>query len=588
MGYDYERFTPDRFQEFCSALIASQYPDAQSLPVGQKDGGRDGTAGSASKGDLKIFQVKFRRRLLARENHLKWLISSVKDELPKIERLVTRGATSYLLITNVPGTAALDSGTIDKMQAYLDQVLPIPGRVWWRDDLDARLDNSYDLKWAYSEIITSQDMIRMIFEASDKSERGRRRAALEGYLRKQYADDEFVKFKQAELQSSELLELFIDVPGEPVGPVDATTAKTWNSVMLANASSDTVRGVEYAGGTIYSHARNQIGAATLLLDPRGQRAFDRMVIEGAPGQGKSTLAQYLCQVHRMRLLARDEINQLPGEHRLSPVRAPFKVDLRDLARWLANENPFPGVEVDAKVRSLESFLAQQVVFSSGGQSFTVDDLTNIFQDVPALIVLDGLDEVASLAQRAQVIEAIDTAATRMQTTGKSIQFIVTSRPAAIPNAPQFAVKRWKKLSLTSIDEPLIFDYMGRWAKARRVPPQDRDDIRATLQEKLASPHIKDLARNPMQLTILLSLIYSRGRSLPDQRTQLYDNYIDVFFNREAEKDATVRDNRQLLIDLHGYIAWNIHASAEARRTAGRLAGWRASRPNFPILTKERL
>lgn len=67
----------------------------------------------------------------------------------------------------------------------------------------------------------------------------------------------------------------------------------------------------------------------------------------------------------------------------------------------------------------------------------------------------------------------------------------------------------------------------------------------------------------MQLTILLSLIHSRGPSLPDKRTSMYDAYMEMFFSRESEKSSVVRDNRDLLIDIHRFLAWQLQTSAES-------------------------
>ena len=66
----------------------------------------------------------------------------------------------------------------------------------------------------------------------------------------------------------------------------------------------------------------------------------------------------------------------------------------------------------------------------------------------------------------------------------------------------------------------------------------------------------------MQLAILLSLIHRRGVSLPDKRTALYDSYVDIFFDRESEKANVVRENRDLLIRIHRYLAWILHSGAE--------------------------
>ena len=41
MDYLYENLGDERFQEFCSTLIAKEFPNLQAFPVGQPDGGRD-------------------------------------------------------------------------------------------------------------------------------------------------------------------------------------------------------------------------------------------------------------------------------------------------------------------------------------------------------------------------------------------------------------------------------------------------------------------------------------------------------------------------------------------------------------------
>jgi hypothetical protein len=189
--------------------------------------------------------------------------------------------------------------------------------------------------------------------------------------------------------------------------------------------------------------------------------------------------------------------------------------------------------------------------------------------MPALIVLDGLDEVAGATDRQAVIDAISSAADRLGAICPSLQCVVTSRPAATASAPRFG-KDWSYITLTSIEESMVFEYTNRWCEARRIRASEVEDIKRVLNLKLPSPHIRELSKNAMQLTILLTLIYNRGQALPDQRTQLYDSYIDVFFNREADKDATVREYRQLLLALHGYLAWRIHGNTENRRTSGRV------------------
>ena len=93
-------------------------------------------------------------------------------------------------------------------------------------------------------------------------------------------------------------------------------------------------------------------------------------------------------------------------------------------------------------------------------------------------------------------------------------------------------------------------------------------VSSTLDDKLEQPHLRDLARNPMQLAILLHLIHVQGPALPEKRTTLYEEYMNLFFNREAEKSPIVRDRRELLLSIHGVLAWVLQIQAEEGSGSG--------------------
>lgn len=564
MQYDYERFTPDRFQEFCQSLIVSSYPHTQCYPVGQKDGGRD----ALSLTDKSIvFQVKFKRDRFKNDDPYKLITSAVKGEIEKVKKLAERGAERYIIATNISATSALDVGSMDRVQKYLDDELPIPAQVWWRSDIDSRLNNAYDIKWQFSEIITSSDLLRYLVEEGIGESAQRRYLAVSGYMTAQYQSDEYVKFKQADLQASDLLALFIDVPIAHKRFLRPDNSDKRLTQVIRDVIQD-----EISSNPEFSPANISVGGASLLLHSSAQDKLRRVVIEGAPGQGKSTLAQYVCQTYRMKFLDKKaRLEQLPAKHRLVPVRLPMKVDLRDLSSWLRGEDPVTGAEIKTGTTlSLESFLAAQVHVASGGQAFSVDDLNLFLTKTPTIIFLDGLDEVASIPERKTVVDAVSLASARLAIVAPSTQIVVTSRPAAVANMPRFDVEDWDYLTLESISSELIYEYTERWSAARKLAQTDVDDIKRVLRVKLDSTHVKDLARNAMQLTILLNLVHVRGQALPDHRTALYDSYVDVFFNREADKNKAVLANRQLLIDLHGFLAWTMHSAAENRQTNGRV------------------
>ena len=125
-----------------------EHPDTQCFPVGQPDGGRDALSYFVydPKSKFAVFQVKFVRKSLAEADPHKWLPAIVEDEAPKLAALVPKGAVRYYLITNVPGTAHLERGTIDKVNALLSTTLGIPSFSWWRDDVNRRLDDAWSIK----------------------------------------------------------------------------------------------------------------------------------------------------------------------------------------------------------------------------------------------------------------------------------------------------------------------------------------------------------------------------------------------------------------------------------------------------------
>jgi hypothetical protein len=579
MDYPLENLDPERFQQLCQSLLTKEYPQVQCFPVGQPDGGRDAISFSFEGGGDKfmVFQVKYVRKPQSETAPQRWLTAIMEDEAPKVRELIPRGAIKYVLLTNVAGTAHLDSGSIDKLNDALADTLGIPSQCWWRDDINRRLDHSWDLKWVYPEVMSGPDFLRLIIDAGITEHRERRTATIKAFLRAQYMMDEEVRFKQVELQNK-LLDLFIDVPIALRDPADERIQQVYFSVVASTAASPSDRDDMFKldpdtifidpGLRWHTDTFNpSIGAATLILSRLMQKNMPHTVIEGAPGQGKSTIAQYVCQVHRMRLLNEtDALSGLPKHHSNAPCRLPIRVDLRDFALWLGKRDPFSIEHVDLAPqnwnKSLESFLAALITNQSGGAQFSIDDLIAICRISSVLIVLDGLDEVADMTRRHEVVAEIVKGIQRLEENAASLQSIVTSRPAAFANSPGMPHAKYTHFQLLSLKRPLIMDYAERWLRARRVDARQSAEFRKVLREKLDQPHMRDLARNTMQLAILLSLVLTKGGSLPDKRTALYDDYIDLFLNRESEKSLIVRDHRLLLIDIHRYLAWLLHSQAE--------------------------
>ena len=518
-------------------------------------------------GKSLVFQVKFARK--PPEDVDKWIMAAAEGEREKVERLKAKGVRQYYFISNVVGTAHLDVGSIDRLEPKLAALLGLAVVCWWRDDLNRRLDSNWDIKLRYPETLSGQDFFRLLLSLPRTNDHKRQANAIRAFISDQYSEDQEVRFKQVELQNK-LLDLFVDLPFSlhfKRPSKSQTSNRALQLQMLADLRPDDSMALN---DTELNFA--EVGTATLLLSETDVAELSQVVIEGAPGQGKSTLVQYVCQVHRIRLLNKSaELAHLPVKHRTCLIRIPFKVDLRDLSEWLAGNDPFATTKgatlAVPDARSLETFLAHLVSQRSGGLRFEAEDLIQFSQSHPLFVALDGLDEVADIKRRTEVVSAVSKAVWRMRENCPQLQVVVTSRPAAFANSPGFDQTAFPRIELGSVTRAQISEYAGRWIAARKLQTKEISEFHLILNEKMDQPHLRDLARNPMQLTILLSLILTKGAALPDKRTTLYDQYVDVFFGRESTKSQVVRKHLDLLKDIHRYLAWQLHTAAELGRTA---------------------
>jgi hypothetical protein len=581
--YPFELLGPDRFQRLAQIMVATEFPDTQAFPLRQPDGGRDAVAyrWEGSRRSASVFQVKFVERPDALEDPHKWVLETAEEEAPKVAALLQKGVESYTLVTNVRGTGHADSGAIDQLDAILQEALGIPSRGWWRDDLVVRLRGNPRLRWEFPDLLSSVDLIRELIESDLSEERTRRSSAITAYLTEQYEEDGQVRFKQVDLLE-DLLDLFVDIPasisannkrGRSRNKDNAFFQSLWLRFQEGSKGSIAKKKVAREARLLQARdGRFDYPASDLLLDSEFQEHSPLVVIEGAPGQGKSTITQYLCQVHRMRLLDM-ETSRLPSHQLSSPLRIPFRIDLRDLATWFQGRDPFtPDQELRAEQpRSVEAFIAASISHHSGGVDFDVADLLAVLKVTAAVAVFDGLDEVADIETRKHLVDELTATSRRLTATALSFQMIVTSRPAAFANSPGFDYKSFRYLTLEAITPDIAKAYSEKWIKARKLTQRDARDVKRVLETKLEESHMRELARNTMQLTILLSLIYARGSSLPDKRTALYAAYIETFLNRESEKSEIVREHRELLVSLHGYLAWILHSDTERGSGSGRIS-----------------
>lgn len=254
----------------------------------------------------------------------------------------------------------------------------------------------------------------------------------------------------------------------------------------------------------------------------------------------------------------------------------MEIALRHVASWVEEKNPYSSSlkeEVFNQIwsKSLESFMVGHILHHSPNNDFRISDLHAIIKEHPVLIVFDGFDEIANIKIRQEVVEFIDRGVERLKANTKFIQILITSRPAAFSNASGFPIDSYPHFELTDMTSSCTEEYVEKWIRTNRLDDREGNEIRRLVKEKLQISHLHELAKSPMQLAIFISLLRTRGESLPNKRTALYDSYIDLFFNREAEKNQIIRDKRDLIIDIHKYLAWILHSEAELLKNNGTIS-----------------
>lgn len=552
--YLYERLGDHDFQQLIGALLSYRFSDFVPLPLRQADGGRDGVR--VTPAERLVYQVKW-SATGNEKDPVSWLDAAIVKESSAIKRLANEGTRKYVLVTNVQSTGREGSGTFDRLNTKLNQHssdFGIEITALWREAINPMVDTApTELKWAYAEMLAGWDLVRYL--VSEHAE-FKRDSSLRDLLRRvaaaQWAEDERIKFSQAELDRELLTDLFVDVPAERV--------------------ESPRRALDFRRDT----ETERLGGAAAYLT--GKALYPLTLVRGVPGQGKSTLSQLVCQAFRVAFMPQDtDHDDLP---QVKDPRFPVRFDLANYAAWMQGFDVFDdsdslkvsrGKKRLANDATVECFLADLMSHAGGSNQVTAKDVQELFERVPALIVMDGLDEVGRAGARKQIVREINLFCSRGRTYAVEPKVIVTTRPNSA-GLPEPDLDIFEVISLGPLDHALRDQYLRKWCAVHNVRREDGRTLRRNFNEKTREPYIGELAGNPMQLTILLFLLRQSGDATPSQRTELYDAYMSRLLAREANKHPeSVRKHRAELMEIVPFLGWYIQSRAEERGHSGRMS-----------------
>lgn len=548
--YLYWRLSEKQFQRLCGALLKTKYDPVQCFPVSMADEGIDAIA----EGSI-VFQVKWTSKF--EQNPHLWLEDAIKGERENIKRMVReRGVRKYILMTSVAGTTTAErTGSMQKLDlemAEYSREFGMPLECWWQADIDAEIDVANpEIRWAYAEMLAGVDAIRYLMVRDGVVGRAAEmRETLITVMRSQWNEDAKVRFSQVDMNQKNLVDLFVDVPCS----VAASPSESLNR--FVSEQDHSVTGI--GNGTLGYLLRSKYPYAFLL---------------GAPGQGKSTIGQYLCQTHRASLLA-DSAESTVGRPAEVPdePKLPLRVDLRDYGSWLSGRDPFGDDTVGSSKpkprkgieRSLECFLADLCRYHSGGRVVTVEQIQDFTERYPTLLVLDGLDEIANASLRRTVVEQINQMTLRLaksEVAKRHFQVLVTARPNA-SELPEPDRSRFLTISLESLPLRLQQEYVTKWAGVHGVTGRHAMRLKSIFNERVRLEHVAQLANNPMQLTILLYLINKQGESVPVSRTPLYTEYMKTLLDREVNNHQIEQGDEGRILETTSFMGWYMQSGIE--------------------------
>ncbi|WGO91822.1 hypothetical protein QCD61_19190 [Pseudomonas viciae] len=580
MDYDFSRLSHRSFEQMIQSLaLASIGPGVNVFGDGP-DGGREATfEGMSTFPDSSspwtgygIMQAKFRQR--GGEKDGDWAITEFEKDLKKIAKnSKIRKPEYYIFVTNVILTPVSQVGGKDKLAAlvkkYKDKIGLKDYRIWDKDQICALLDIYSDVRTAYTAWITSGDVLAAVLEQM-KPEKLDFKSVMFNYIQKELRAEQFVNLGQAGHNVKDRIPLacvFVDLP------VTDASSNTRNSQSHPDSkkskNSSAINRLLKASSSKLDPNSNEIFSRSLDMTSE-KVSSGRFVFIGGPGQGKSTLTQFFCQLHRASFLRQFPLTTLSPEildaynvilqqceqesvETPNIPRFPIRIELNKFATALAN----------GKATSLFNYILSRIEERSE-QKLKQSDLRKWLSNYPWVIALDGLDEVPASSNRAEVLNSIQDFIIDAHGCNADLLLITTSRPQGYNN--DFSEKYYQHLNLSPLDEDEALHYAKRLIDRRWGGDEDKtailsDRMRRATKEKSTAR----LMQSPLQVTIMALLVETLGEP-PKERWRLFNEYYQVINRREKERDipaAKLLNTYQADIDfIHQKVGVNLQVKSE--------------------------
>ena len=282
----------------------------------------------------------------------------------------------------------------------------------------------------------------------------------------------------------------------------------------------------------------------------------RLVVLGDPGAGKSTLLRWIATAYLLRLNADPDWRELPDIAELPDEDwLPILVRCRDL------EEPQAAVSLE---QILDHHLRKLGI--TGAEAGQLNELLlSRLSDGRALLLLDGLDEIAQPTARARFCRQVE----QVHVAYPSAPIVATSRIVGYREMGLRIGRGFEHATVLDLTAEDKDDFAHRWCALTEPETRRESAENELIRDIHSTDRIERLTGNPMLLTTM-ALVKKKVGKLPSKRADLYREAVDVLLNWRSDVDELL-DPHEAMPQLE-YVAYAMCASGVQQLRADEITG----------------
>jgi hypothetical protein len=576
-SYDLNQFDPNTFEHLVNLLALRVLGPGHTGFCPGSDGGRDGyfegEAPYPSETDrwsgTWYIQSKFHKPNLSKDPQ-KWLLTEIKKELVEFERPESRRImpTNWIIATNIDPSGVPQTGAFDKARDLVNKKFPhLKDRfhIWGgRKILDFLVLNPQAGEY-YRHFLTPGNILTEIYDQM-KDVSAEAKTIIRFLILSQLDEQQYTKLEQAGSAADTrpgIHNLFIDLPfGDDEHHIQGFVTE-WLSRTSAKCHQ------------VDDEQSDSEEWCSWNRHPSRARVW---FIKGGPGQGKSTIGQYFCQIQRAALILQKQIQPvlapkkaLANEIRkvaekagfwTSSPRIPLYIELKDFAHWFGQHDK-------NKARGILTYLAEYISIGVE-QTVQVGTLKRLIGSYRWFVVFDGLDEVPQDVKDAVALEVCHFVNDIAVAVNSDMLTICTSRPQGYSG--QFTNLDAPIIELLNLSPEQALECAKPVIELDRPISESKKSMQI-LTSAIQSPAVCELMTTPLQAHIM-AVVVRDGERPPERRWKLFTNFYQVIKKREANRDLPdrkiaklLREDEKLLKTVHNRLGFVLHAQAESSQGA---------------------